>query len=92
MEMLERENKSLRTENEILRGQLDIWAHQLKRYHDIVVGSRELAKVTALSIRHLQDANFTMKRTEREAEKEWTKYKTRLEGYTAETGVVGNQL
>ena len=67
---LEYNNEMLRRENQSLRGQLDIWAHQIKRYHKVADGAKAMAKETALSIRHLQDTNFTMRRVEREAEKE----------------------
>ena len=89
---LEYENEMLRRENQSLRGQLDIWAHQIKRYHKVADGAKAMAKETALSIRHLQDANFKMRRVEREAEREWVSYKTELEDHKAKTGIVGNQL
>ena len=98
-EKLRREIKSLRRQLDSsqgqldsLRGQLDIWAHQIQRLHKVVDGAKASAKVTALAIRHLQDANFTMKRTEREADKEWASYKTKVEGHMMKTGIVGNQI
>jgi hypothetical protein len=92
MATLEYENAMLRRENQSLRGQLDIWAHQIKRYHKIVDGSKMLIKQMASSVDDFQKATFTMKRVEREAEREWISYKTNIEDHMAKTGIMGNQF
>jgi len=89
---LEYENEMLRRENESLRGQIDVWAHQISRYIKVGDAAKALAKETALSVRQLQDAQFAMKRTEREAEGEWVSYKAKMEEHMAKTGIIGNQI
>ena len=90
VEALEYENEMLRRENQSLRNQLDIWGQQIKRYHKVADAAKVLAKETAMSVRHLQDATSTMKKEEKAAAKEWVNYQTILEKQMAEKGNISS--
>jgi hypothetical protein len=90
---LEYEKKKLWTENQVFRNQFDVWANQLRRFHKAIDSCKTFAKETALSVRHLQDAHFTMRHTEREAEKEWANFKATMQNHMADDTESGeNQL
>lgn len=71
---LRTEMESLRQENAILRGQLNLWAHQVRRYRQIAGAAQEIAKDTLVGVKHIHDAIFVMKRTDRTVKKEWMVY------------------
>jgi hypothetical protein len=76
---LELENELLRKENDSLRDQLDIWAHQVLRYHHTTKAARAFAKEVAQGMRNVNEAASTMRKAERAADKEWTDYQARSE-------------
>lgn len=76
---LESENELLRKENCSLRSQLEIYAHQILRYHQSAKAGKTFAKEVALGMRGVHEAASTMRKTERAAEKEWNNFHTRSE-------------
>ncbi len=81
--ILEAQVEMLKRENQSLRDQFDIWGHQVHRDRQIAEASKDLAKDTLHNARQIQTAVLKMKRVEREANKLWTAYITQEEtGYT----------
>jgi hypothetical protein len=76
---LEAENELLRKENCSMRSQLDIYAHQILRYHQSAKAGRTFAKEVAQRMRGVHEAASTMRKTERAADKEWDNFHARFE-------------
>jgi hypothetical protein len=72
--ILEDQVEMLRRENQSLRDQIDIWGHQINRDRRVVEASKNLAKEALESTRRIQTAVVNMKRVEREANKAWEAY------------------
>jgi hypothetical protein len=77
--ILEGQVEMLKRENQSLRDQIDIWGHQVHRDRQVAEASKDLAKDTLHNARQIQTAVLKMKRVEREANKEWTAYITQEE-------------
>ena len=67
---LQKEIEDLRHENAILRRQINVWAHQVRQYRQITAATKSFSKEALVGIKHIQDAIFVMKRTERAVQKE----------------------
>ncbi|PMD22678.1 hypothetical protein NA56DRAFT_747922 [Hyaloscypha hepaticicola] len=83
--VLEDQIEMLKRENQSLRDQVDIWVHQVARDRQVAEASKNLAKEALSSSRQTQAAVVNMKRIEREANKEWEAYITQ-----GDTGRLGS--
>ncbi len=75
-------------EIQTLRSQLNLWAHQVRRYRQISKGARSFTAEALVGVKHLQEGIFAMKRVEREAGKEWEKCQAALEKQMDENGTL----
>lgn len=89
---LERENEMLQRDIRTLKCQIDIQAHQINHYRQMTHSAKSFAKSVSLGIRHLQDATFTMKKMERQAQDEWKTYQNALEKHMERTGTIENVI
>lgn len=89
---LDDENEMLRLENQNLRGQIDMWINQVRRYRKITNAARELMKKIGLHVEDLHQAVATMERTEEAAENEWIIYQGAIENHFEEMGVMENRI